>query len=100
MFSRYLRDLIWLNYCWELNQVSPVAKVALKIDVNLLNQPCKTAEWLTDWLTDLLRHLDSLDTRRLETLKALKKLERHLGTGDTRALEGHLDTQGTWALGP
>ena len=31
------------NYCFELNQVSQVAKLALKVDVNLLSQYCKPA---------------------------------------------------------
>ena len=29
------------NYCFELNQVSQVPKLALKVDVNLLSQHCK-----------------------------------------------------------
>ena len=31
------------NYYFELNQVSQVAKLALKVDVNLLSQYCKPA---------------------------------------------------------
>ena len=31
------------NYCFELNQVSQVAKLALKVDVNLLSQYYKPA---------------------------------------------------------
>ena len=74
---------VWLNYCWKLNQVFPVAKLALKVDVNLLNHPCKPAEWLADWLTDILWHLDSQGTRALEG---------HLGTRTLKAL-GHSVTR-------
>ena len=107
MFCSYLRDFFLINYCCKLNQVSPVAKLALKVDLNLLNQQFKLVEWLVEWLTDLLRHLDSQGTRTLETLKALKALghskgtwalghSKHLGTW---ALEEFGYLKGTWALG-
>ena len=53
-----------------MNQVSPVAKLALKVDGNLLNQPCS--------VTELLSNLDSQGTRRLEALKALGALHNCL----------------------
>ena len=56
---------------------------ALKVDINLLNQHCQPADWMDEWLTDLLRHFCTKGTQ---------------GTG---ALEGYLGTQdtwGTWAL--
>ena len=96
-----IKGFIWLNYCWKLNQVSPVAKVALKIDVNLLNQPCKTAEWLTDWLTDLLRHLDSLDIRKTWNTQGTQETWRTLGHwrhSGTRRAPGHSRHLGTWPL--
>ena len=74
-----------------LLEASPVAKLALKIDVNLLNQHCKPAEWLADWLTHLLRHLDSQGTRTLEALKAFGH-SRYFETWPLKHL-------GTWALG-
>ena len=45
-------------------------------------------------------HLDSEGTRTLEALKTLRVLRhsRHLGTWETRALEGHSGTQGTREL--
>ena len=49
---------------------------AAKVDINLLNQHFTPADWLADFLTNLLRHFDSQ------------------GTQGTRALEGH---SGTWA---
>ena len=50
---------------------------AFKVDINLLNQYSTPADWLADFLTDLLRHFDSQ------------------GTQGTWALEEHL---GNWAL--
>ena len=54
---------------------------ALKVDINLLNQHCKPADWLADWLTYWLRHLGAQ------------------GTQGTRALEHLRHSKGTWALG-
>ena len=45
MFRIYLRDLNLIKLLLEIKSSSPVAKLALKVDVNLLNQPCKPAEW-------------------------------------------------------
>ena len=88
---------------------------ALKVDINLLNQHCKPADWLADWLTDWLadwlteplghsrnsRHSGTRARKALEGdvgTPALKALE-HLGhSGTPRALE-HLGTQGTRAIG-
>ena len=93
--------------------------LALKVEINLLNQHFKPYEWLADWLTTYwgtsafkalkalkhLSHTKHSDTRALETfeghlgtraikvLKLLKALERHLGI--RRALR-HSGTQGTW----
>ena len=118
MFSRYLRDLIWLNYCWKLNQVSPVAKVALKITY-WISHVKQLNDWLTDWLTNWLtealglsRHSKTWNTQGTqETWRALGHWRhsgtwralwhsRHLGI---RALKKHSGTQalghsGTWAL--
>ena len=44
MFRSYLRDLNLIKLLLEIKSSSPVAKLALKVDVNLLNQPCKPAE--------------------------------------------------------
>ena len=56
---------------------------ALKIDVNLLNQHCKPADWLGHWKTDLLRLFDFQGTQ---------------GTQDTPALEHWRHSNGNWAL--
>ena len=99
--------------------------LAFKVDINLLNQHYKPADWLADWLTALLRHFDSQgtkSTRQLEYLKhsrhsrqsstrralealrhskgtrafkELKALEGHLGAWGTRRAPGHSGTQGT-----
>ena len=91
---------------------------ALKVDINLLSQHCKPADWLADWLTDWLRHLCTQGTQTLEHLRhykdtwALKTLEGHVSiptlrvlghlvhSGTRRALghSRHLGTWGTWAL--
>ena len=67
----------------------------LKVDINLPNQHCTSADLLADSLTDLLRQFDSQSTQGIQGLK-------HLDSQDTqgiwRAL-GHSGTQGTWALG-
>ena len=70
------------------------------MDVNLLNQHCKPTEWMAGWLTGLLMHLDSEDTRTLEALKTLMVLRhsRHLGTWETRALGKLGHSKGTLAL--
>ena len=83
--------------------------LALKVDINLLNQPCKKADWLGDWVTDLLTHFDSQgtkDTRALKTLRHLRysgiwralghSATRHLRHSGTPSALGH---SGTWALG-
>ena len=44
MLRIYLRDLNLIKLLLEIKSSSPVAKLALKVDVNLLNQPCKPAE--------------------------------------------------------
>ena len=61
----------------------------IKIDVNLLNQHCKPADWLAEWITDLLRHFDSQGTKDTWALEHLRH-PRH---------SKHLGTQGTWTLG-
>ena len=91
---------------------------ALKVDINLLSQHCKPADWLADWLTDWLRHLCTQGTQTLEHLRhykdtwALKTLEGHVSiptlrvlghlvhSGTRRALghSRHLGNWGTWAL--
>ena len=63
----------------EIKSSFPSRKISPSVDVNLQNQHCKTAEWLADWLTNLLRRLDSQGTRTLEALKLLKALG-HSGT--------------------
>ena len=94
MFCSYLRGFNLIKILLEIKSDSPVAKLAVKVDVNLLYQNCEPAEWLADWLTDLLRHLYSQGTRTIETLKALGH-SRHLGTWSLEAL-GHLKS--TWVL--
>ena len=82
---------------------------ALKVDINLLNQHCKSADWLADWLTDWLSHLGTQGTQGNRTLKHLRHSgtpgtrrahghSGYLGTWGTRRAIGHSCTQGTWAL--
>ena len=101
--------------------------LALKVEINLLNQHFKPYEWLADWVTTYwgtsafkalkalkhLSHTKHSDTRALETfeghlgtraikvLKLLKALERHLGIRralGTRALKALERHLGTWEL--
>ena len=100
---------------------------ALKVDISLLNQHCKPADWLADWLTDWLRRLCTQGTQALKHSRCSKgtlvpqhsgyldtwctwALKWHLGTWALQALRHvrhlatqktllHSDTQGTWALG-
>ena len=64
--------------------------LALEVDVNLLNQHCKKADWLADWLTYWC----------ISTLKAQKTLSHSntWGTQGTWALKGHLGTRALKAL--
>ena len=84
--------------------------MSLKVDINLLNQHCKSANCLADWLNDWLSHLGTQGTQSTWALKYLRHskgiwaLEAlgHLGTWGIWAFEGrlgHLGTQDTWALG-
>ena len=80
---------------------------ALKVDINLLNQHCKPADWLAGWLTDWLKHLCNQVTQGTRALKVLKALEgqistlalRTLGHSGTQRALGPLVTQGTRAFG-
>ena len=80
---------------------------ALKVDINLLNQHCKPADWLAGWLTDWLKHLCNQITQGTRALKVLKALEgqistlalRTLGHSGTQRALGPLVTQGTRAFG-
>ena len=90
--SSYLRDFNLIKLLLKIKSIFFNQKIrsflkvwAHKVDINLLNQHCKPAgwmaEWLTDW-TDLLRHFVTQ------------------GIQGTWALEGHLDTRALMALGP
>ena len=68
---------------------------ALKVDINLLKQHCKSTDWLADWLTDWLRHLSTQGTQGTWVLKhlrhskrtwVLQALERYVGTPTLRTL--------------
>ena len=112
----------------KLNQAPSVAKLdlslrwVLKVDINLLNQHCKSADWLADLLTywgsqgaqdtrvlKQLRHSWHPSTwvtwRAIEhtvtrALKVLKVLEEHVRNKALKELGnlGTWDTWGTWAL--
>ena len=106
-----------LSFC-GCNMKLCLKVLALKVDINLLNQHYKPADGLADWLTDLLRHFDSQGTKSIghwntwdtqctegirralghSVTRALKALGQ-LGTWGPRALEGHLDTWALEALG-
>ena len=108
--SSYLRDFNLIKLLLKIKSIFFNQKIrsflkvwARKVDINLLNQYCKPADWMAEWLTDwtdLLRH---------SSLKALKALGRskgtwtlgyswHLGLWGNRALEEHLGTQGIRAF--
>ena len=63
--------------------------MSLKVNINLLNQHCKPADWLADSLTDRLRHLGSQGTRTLEQLRHSK---------DIWAIRHSMHSKGTWVL--
>ena len=80
---------------------------ALEVDINLLNQHRKPADWLADWLTDWLKHLGTQGTegtRDLERLRqskgtrALKVLQEHVDSPALRALWALGHSKGTWTL--
>ena len=72
-----------------------------KVDINLLNQNYTPADWLADWLTDLLRHFDYQGIQETRTIEHLRP-SRHWRHSGTQAL-GHSrysrHSKGTWALG-
>ena len=124
LFRSYLRDFNLIKLLLEIKSSFLSCKItsslnmwALKLDINLLNQHWKAA----DWLADLLRHFDSQSTQGTWVLKhlrhsrhsgarkalghsgthgsqgtrTLKKLV-HLGTWGTQALKGYLVTWDNW----
>ena len=72
--------------------------LVLKVDINLLNQHYKLADWQVDWLTDLLRRFDSQGTKDTRAVEHLKH-SRHSRHSGTRKALGFWGTQGTWTLG-
>ena len=107
-------DFDLIKLVLEIKSSFPVAKLAPKADVNLVNQHCQPAEELAVSLTNFMRHLDSQGTRTLQTFKPLKALgyskdnwvlgnSRHLSTWapEARGTQGtfSLSFSGTWALG-
>ena len=83
---------------------------ALKVDINFLNQHYKPADWMAEWLTDLLTCFGTQGTRALKhprhashsrhsSTGTLQAPKRHLGTRVLKALEGHLGTKTLMTLG-
>ena len=69
--------------------------LALKVEINLLNQHFKPYEWLAGWLTNyLLRHFSFQGTQSTQTSESHKAFG-HSSTWDIRRTLGHSGNQGT-----
>ena len=100
----YIYSKLFKWFHFQIKSSSPSRKIRSylkvldpKVDINLLNQYYKPADWLAEWLAVVLRHFDSKGTKGTKGTRSLEHLRhsrnsRHSGT--QRAL-GHSGTQGT-----